>query len=165
MIFNLLFYVHITYPQRFYFATKFNEERVLFYSNFIIFLSFALSLYFLKDHHISISISKRGKIGKDSIAYPFHACVGSSTPKVGLQEEVVQNLLSLSMSEWHAEDTSSREEEIFNARRLLRPRSPWAVKGGLFSSRKGPGFLADTSRRYLVVRDASTIKREIFRRP
>jgi len=47
LIFNLLFYVHITYPQRFYFATKFNEERVLFYSNFIICLS--LSLYFLKD--------------------------------------------------------------------------------------------------------------------
>lgn len=61
-------------------------------------------------------------------------------PKVGPREEAVQNLLSLSVSEWHVEDASSGEEEVFNAQRFLRPRSPWAVKGGLFSSRKGPGL-------------------------
>lgn len=59
-------------------------------------------------------------------------------PKVEPREEAEQNLLPLSVSEWHVEDASSGEEEIFNARRLLQPRSPWAVKGGLFSSRKGP---------------------------
>lgn len=44
------------------------------------------------------------------------------------------------MSEWHAEDASLGKEEVFNARRLLRPRSPWAMKGSLFSSQKGPGL-------------------------
>lgn len=60
----------------------------------------------------------------------------------------------------------SGEEEVFNARRILWSRSPWAVKGGLFSSQKGLDFLADISRRYLVVcRRGLTIKREIFKRP
>lgn len=43
------------------------------------------------------------------------------------------------------------KREIFNAQGLLWSRSPWAVKGGLFSSRKGSNFLANISRRYLIV--------------
>lgn len=61
----------------------------------------------------------------------------------------MQNLLSLSATEWDVEILPG-EEEVFNARGLLWPRSPWAVKGGLFSSRKGSGFLVDISQRYLV---------------
>lgn len=51
---------------------------------------------------------------------------------------------------------------VFNARGLLWPRSPWAAKGGLFSSRKGPGFLADISRAILSRLDARTIKRRSY---
>lgn len=72
-----------------------------------------------------------------------------SYPNKWSHEEAMQNLLSLSAAEWDAEILP--EEEVFNARGLLWPRSPWAVKGGLFSSRKGSGFLADIAQRYLVV--------------
>jgi len=46
-------------------------------------------------------------------------------------------------------------EEVLNARRLLWSGSLWAVKGGLFSSRKGSDFLADISWK---------LGREMFRR-
>lgn len=68
----------------------------------------------------------------------------------------MQNLLSLSATEWDAEILPG-EEEVFNARGLLWPRSPWAVKGGLFSSRKGSDFLVDIFTAD-ITQPASTIK-------
>lgn len=145
----------------FYFTTKLNEKRILFYSNFISF-SFSPSLYlsiFLspeKFHHVSISTLKRGLVRAQLRAlFTLASARAFIRPKVGLREEAVQNLLSLSMSEWHAENASSGKEEVFNAWRLSLfygrdHLGRW--RAACFRLGRARIFLADISRWYLVAR-------------
>lgn len=86
--------------------TKFDEKRILFYSN-----QFYFSLSPARFRHVSISILNH-RLVRAQLRALFTLASAFVRPKVGLRKEAVQNLLSLSMFEWHVENASSGKEEV-----------------------------------------------------